>query len=574
MPGKRIAVIGAGVSGLGAIKTCLEEGLEPICFEGSDDIGGLWRYEEKAKSGRPSIYESATSNTSKEMTTYSDYPFPDHFPNYLHNSRIMEYLRMYVQHFHLTKYIRFLVRIKRFKGQYIHSWDYKSPEKFRGKKIIVVGIGNSGADLAVELSHVASQVWCFSAQGGVHGFGTRFLSHQPTFSDDLHNHIISGRVLIKPNVKGFMETSAIFEDGTGYTFSFPFLENNSTVLDSQRSMFKYVFPPQLEKPTWLSLASSSLWEPPFPHWSSRADGPFVFLNNPGDTRRVQYVDYMDEIASEIGVKPKLLSLFLWDPKLAMEIFFGPCTPYQYRLSGPGKWAGAQRAILTQRARIIKPLRTRTLTRDQPPYSVPCWLKRACAALLFVLNLVTILSEAGPASGPMSGNKIPYSISLTRITPTSELTSVKAHRLTEKIDQNAYLCGNAIQLSYQDLASIPLVTGPVNSNHCSELHVPVCLTRVTLVTLHDRRSLLQSMLASYDLKDLPDSTPGVILEVLPGQKGRAVSDIGLPLPSPLRLGAHACGTQLRGPRDLLPGTARSLVMGIGLLGSKVSSQSRT
>ncbi|EFB24450.1 hypothetical protein PANDA_002094, partial [Ailuropoda melanoleuca] len=159
----------------------------------------------------PSIYESATSNTSKEMTTYSDYPFPDHFPNYLHNSRIMEYLRMYVQHFDLTKHIRFLSKvcsvrkrsdfsctgqwdvvveaagkqesyvfdgimvcsgmysdpflplqnfpgIKRFKGQYIHSWEYKSPEKFRGKKIIVVSIGNSGADLAVELSHVASQV--------------------------------------------------------------------------------------------------------------------------------------------------------------------------------------------------------------------------------------------------------------------------------------------------------------------------------------------------------------------------------------------------------------------------------
>ena len=49
--------------------------------------------------------------------------------------------------------------IKRFKGQYIHSLEYKNPEKFRGKKIVVVGIGNSGTDLAIELSHVASQVW-------------------------------------------------------------------------------------------------------------------------------------------------------------------------------------------------------------------------------------------------------------------------------------------------------------------------------------------------------------------------------------------------------------------------------
>uniref|UniRef100_A0A452VCU4 Flavin-containing monooxygenase n=1 Tax=Ursus maritimus TaxID=29073 RepID=A0A452VCU4_URSMA len=211
MKAVEIAVVGAGVSGLGAIKTCLEEGLEPTCFEGSDDIGGLWRYE----SGRPSIYESATSNTSKEMTTYSDYPFPDHFPNYLHNSRIMDYLRIEAtspslshpqskvcsvrkrsdfsctgrwdvvveaagkQESHVFDGIMvcsgmysdpFLPLqnfpgIKRFKGQYIHSWEYKSPEKFRGKKIIVVGIGNSGADLAVELSHVASQVFLSTRRG-------------------------------------------------------------------------------------------------------------------------------------------------------------------------------------------------------------------------------------------------------------------------------------------------------------------------------------------------------------------------------------------------------------------------
>jgi dimethylaniline monooxygenase (N-oxide forming) len=45
MSAKKVAVIGAGVSGLGAIKSCLEEGLEPMCFENSNDIGGLWRYE-------------------------------------------------------------------------------------------------------------------------------------------------------------------------------------------------------------------------------------------------------------------------------------------------------------------------------------------------------------------------------------------------------------------------------------------------------------------------------------------------------------------------------------------------
>ncbi|XP_077012894.1 flavin-containing monooxygenase 5-like [Tamandua tetradactyla] len=508
MPGKRIAVIGAGVSGLGAIKSCLEEGLEPVCFEGSDDIGGLWRYEEKTEGGRPSIYKSATTNTSKEMTAYSDYLFSDHHPNYLHNSKLMEYIRMYAKHFQLLKYIQFLSKvcsvrkrsdfsstgqwdvvveakgkqeayvfdgvmvcsglyahpvlplhnfpgIEKFKGQYFHSWEYKTPEKFQGKRVIVIGIGNSGADLAIELSHVAAQVFLSTRRGAwiwsrvwdngmpmdtvlftrfnsflykfyptflinrwaenklntrfnhdIYGLQPqhRFLSHQATFGDDLPNHIISGRVLMKPNVREFMETSAIFEDGTeegidvvifatGYTLSFPFMENDPTVLDNHFSMFKFVFPPQLEKPT---LAFIGILQPvgaTIPtselqsRWAARIFKGLsklpsvsdmmadirkkrekmekIFLSNPRDSRRVPYIEYMDEIASEIGVKPNLFSLFLQDPKLTMEIFFGPCTPYQYRLQGPGKWAGARQAILTQRERIIKPLKTRTLR------GVPC-----------------------------------------------------------------------------------------------------------------------------------------------------------------------------------------------------------
>ena len=117
---------------------------------------------------------------------------------------------------------------------------------------------------------------------------------------------------------------------------------------------------------------------------------FRYLNSPRDARRVQYVDYMDEIASEIAVKPNLFSLFLWDPKLALELFLGPCTSYQYRLQGPGKWAGAREAILTQREWIIKPLRTRTLICAQAPCCVPLWLKSICVALLlFVLTFIII-----------------------------------------------------------------------------------------------------------------------------------------------------------------------------------------
>lgn len=66
--------------------------------------------QETPESGRPGIYKSMTFSASKETTAFSDYPFPDHYPNYLHNSKTMEYLRMYTRHFHLMKHIQFLVR--------------------------------------------------------------------------------------------------------------------------------------------------------------------------------------------------------------------------------------------------------------------------------------------------------------------------------------------------------------------------------------------------------------------------------------------------------------------------------
>ncbi|XP_055480642.1 flavin-containing monooxygenase 5-like [Psammomys obesus] len=530
---KQIAIIGAGVSGLGAIKSCLEEGLEPTCFEKSNDIGGLWRYEETSESGRPGIYKSLTCNTSKEMTAFSDYPCPDHYPNYLHNSKMMEYLRMYARHFGLMKHIQFRTEvcsvrkhpdfsssgqwevvvevdgkqktyifdgvmvcsghytekylplqdfagINRFRGRYLHSWEYKHPGSFEGKRVVVIGIGNSGADVAGEISSVAEQVFLSTRRGtwiwnrvwdngnpldtalftrynraiqrfypkflinrwaenklnarfnhANYGLQAkhRFLSHQSIFSDDLPNRIITGRVLVKTNVKEFTSTSAIFEDGseetidvivfaTGYTLSFPFLDHSSEVLDDEHTMFKFVFPPQLEKPTlafigilqpvgatiptselqsrWVVRVFTGLKKLPSQtdmmadinrrKWKMEKE----FVKSPRGTHRVQYIDYMDEIASELGVKPNLLSLFLWDTKLAKEIFWGPCTPYQYRLQGPGKWAGARAAILTQRDRILKPLRTRVLKHPETSSSSLSWFRCICIAIFLFVPVLVIM----------------------------------------------------------------------------------------------------------------------------------------------------------------------------------------
>ncbi len=73
---KRIAVIGAGASGLTAMKCCVDEGLTPVCFERSGEIGGLWNYTTDSKEGQACVMKSTVINTSKEMMPYSDFLIP------------------------------------------------------------------------------------------------------------------------------------------------------------------------------------------------------------------------------------------------------------------------------------------------------------------------------------------------------------------------------------------------------------------------------------------------------------------------------------------------------------------
>ncbi|KAM4574138.1 flavin-containing monooxygenase 5-like isoform 1-T3 [Fundulus diaphanus] len=511
---RRVAVVGAGSSGLVCMKCCLDEGLEPVCFESSDDIGGLWRFKENPEPDRASIYHSVIINTSKEMMCYSDYPIPAHFPNFMHNSFIMDYFRMYANHFQLTKHIRFHTRvlnikkrsdfsrsgqwdvetenkdgkkekhifdavmicighhcqpnlplhdfpgIENFKGKYFHSRDYKTPEEWRNKKAVVIGIGNSGGDIAVELSRVTKQLYLSTRRGawilnrvGDNGmpldmllnrclnilrhtlpFGLvcslgekqlnsrfnhslynlkpkhRLFSQHPTVNDELPNRILSGTVQVKPNIRRFQGSSVEFDDGsvvddvdlvvfaTGYKFSFPFLASNVVpVSDNQASLYKYVFPPELDRPT---LAIIGLVQPlgaimPISEmqarWATRVfkgciklptlggmqrdiqskkeDMAKRYVSSQRHTIQVDYIDYMDEIADLVGVRPRISRLLLTDPRLGLKLLLGPCTPYQYRLKGPGKWAGARQAIFTQWERVAQPMQTRPCNEPEPRRSL-------------------------------------------------------------------------------------------------------------------------------------------------------------------------------------------------------------
>ncbi|XP_040825958.1 dimethylaniline monooxygenase [N-oxide-forming] 4-like isoform X4 [Ochotona curzoniae] len=208
---KKVAVIGAGVSGLTSIKCCLDEDLEPTCFERSNDIGGLWKYTETAEDGMTRVYWSLVTNVCKEMSCYSDFPFREDYPNFMIHSKFLQYLQEFAEHFNLLKYIQFKTTvcsvtkrpdfsttgqwevvtetegkqqravfdavmvctgkflspclplesfpgIQKFKGKVLHSQEYRIPEGFRGKRVLVIGLGNSGGDIAVELSRTTSQI--------------------------------------------------------------------------------------------------------------------------------------------------------------------------------------------------------------------------------------------------------------------------------------------------------------------------------------------------------------------------------------------------------------------------------
>ncbi|DBA13622.1 TPA: hypothetical protein GDO54_018474, partial [Pyxicephalus adspersus] len=366
--------------------------------------------------------------------------------------------------------------IENFKGQYLHSREYKLPDNFKGKRVLVIGIGNSGGDIAVELSRIAEKVFLSTRRGAwvTHrvakngyprdianlsrfqnimnkilpsslinymiesalnnkfnhcNYGLqmqhRFKGQHPTINDDLPNRIISGYIQIRPNVKEFTSTNVVFEDGTveknidavifatGYSIAFPFCEKSLLSVNKNKvSLYKYMFPYNLDVYT---LAVIGLIQPlgaimPISELQCRlATRVFKGLVKLPDkltmtmevakkklkmhnryvashrhTIQVDYVEYMDELATLLGVKPNLLRLFTTDPKLGFEVLFGPCTPYQFRLMGPGKWSGARNAIMTQWNRIIKPTKTRTLQRSTQDKSLPGML--IVGAVLIILAL--------------------------------------------------------------------------------------------------------------------------------------------------------------------------------------------
>jgi dimethylaniline monooxygenase (N-oxide forming) len=323
----RVCVIGAGPSGLTAAKALHEQGLDFDCFEKGSGIGGLWRYNND--SGLSAAYQSLHINTSRKRTQFSDFPMPADYPDFPHHSQMLEYFEKYVDHFGFRHHISFGTTVRsvrpvgpdhwdvswedqrgirrsrpyravlvanghhwcprypefagEFRGHTLHSHDYRTAEGLQGKRVLVVGIGNSGCDIACESSRVAAATflstrsgahiipkylfgkpldrlcpefiwrhtprWLFKrlfalalrlARGRPVRFGLpqpkhRVLEEHPTISSDLFNLLGHGRIKIKPDIERLDGDGVCFRDGTrlpidviiyatGYQIRFPFLD--------------------------------------------------------------------------------------------------------------------------------------------------------------------------------------------------------------------------------------------------------------------------------------------------------------------------------------------------------------
>lgn len=106
---KTVAVIGTGLSGIQAIKACLCEGLDPICFERNEDLGGLWNY--TPDTNRPTVYESIYIDVDRDILSFGDYPIPIDYPLLMHHSQVLRYLRETVIKLNLEKQIKFNTKV-------------------------------------------------------------------------------------------------------------------------------------------------------------------------------------------------------------------------------------------------------------------------------------------------------------------------------------------------------------------------------------------------------------------------------------------------------------------------------
>ena len=304
-------ILGAGFVGLGMAQALKEAGISYDQVDASDDIGGNWYH---------GVYETAHIISSRKITQFTHFPMPDDYPDFPSAQNMRDYLNAFADHFDLRPHIeldRKVIYVRpvennlwevtfangerriykgvllcnghhwckrfpkfegEFKGEIIHSKDYKRPDQLRGQRVLVIGAGNSACDLAAEAARVSAKcvmsmresVWFIPKLFAgvpvadlsqwwmpewfqrliVYGiirltFGKhsdygllkpkhRLFEKHPTVNSEVPYYIKHGRIQVKPAVSRLDGWKVEFVDGswdefdsivcaTGYYVAYPFL---------------------------------------------------------------------------------------------------------------------------------------------------------------------------------------------------------------------------------------------------------------------------------------------------------------------------------------------------------------
>jgi hypothetical protein len=351
-----VCVIGAGVSGLTACKALGDFGVPYVCFEASDEVGGNWYFQNP--NGVSSAYRSLHIDISKPSISFRDFPMPDRYPDYPHHTHIFEWLCDYADAFGLRERIRFNTRVQHaergpdggwtitledggqecfdallvcnghhwdprypgfpgsFDGPQIHSHDYidpSTPLDLYGKRVLVVGIGNSAVDIVSELARktVSDTVFLSTRSGAyvipkyifgkpgdqvvktnprlpaglqrrlsrllprifsgrMEDFGLptpnhNFLDAHPTVSSELLGRLGAGDAVAKGDVAELLGDRVRFADGsvepidaivyaTGYNVRFPFFDPEFLAApDNALPLFKRMLKPGIDDLAFIGL---------------------------------------------------------------------------------------------------------------------------------------------------------------------------------------------------------------------------------------------------------------------------------------------------------------------------------
>ena len=354
----RACVIGAGSCGITAAKALYEARVPFDCFEMGPVLGGLWAFENP--NGRSGCYRTLEMNTSGPRMSYSDFPFSD--DDYPMHEAVIEYFERYVDHFGIRDTITFNTKVEHvtrrddgvfeveiagqgaagerevreydaivvgnghhwdprwpepafegsFDGVEMHAHDYRDPAIFEGRRVVVVGGGNSGVDIARDAGDYGAKAF-LSLRRGIHVLRKRLgrkrtpidqtlaptwlpwpvkqkgfellrrrsgdlsdygfpepdhkIGHaHPTVSDQIHDRLAAGTVIAKPNIRELRGDRVLFEDGseepvdvivycTGYKVTFPFFDEDFiSAPDNDLPLYRRTFHPEVDGVYFLGLA--------------------------------------------------------------------------------------------------------------------------------------------------------------------------------------------------------------------------------------------------------------------------------------------------------------------------------